>query len=75
MLCIDSDRLVVNEWRLRLRKVLLQKPGMEQSKADLFVFRKVVDGEVTHIVCVQVNLAVTAKNKQTFDAFYAHLKD
>ena len=64
------------QWRLRLSRVLLQKTGMEQSKADPCVFRKVVDGEVTLIVCVHVDdLAVTAKGKKTFDAFYAQLKD
>ena len=35
-----------------------------------------MDEEVTHIVCVHVDaLAVTAKYKGTFDAFYAHLKE
>ena len=39
------------------------------------MFRKVVDGESALIVCVHVdNLAVTAKNKETFDAFFAQLK-
>ena len=49
---------------------------MEQSKADPCVFRKVVDGEVTLIICVHVDdLAVTAKRKNTFDSFYAELKE
>ena len=35
------------------------------------MFRKVVDGEVTLIVCVHVDdLVVAAKGKKTFDAFY-----
>ena len=34
------------QWRLRLGRVLLQEIGMEQSKADLCVFRKVMDREV-----------------------------
>ena len=56
--------------------MLLQKIGMEQSKADPCVFRKVVGGEITLIVCVHVDdLAVTAKNKETFDALYAQLKE
>ena len=60
---------------LRLSRVLLHKIGMEQSKADPCVFRTVVDEEVALIVCVHVDdLAVTAKNKETFDAFYAQLK-
>ena len=64
------------QWSLRLSRVLQQKIGMEQSKANPCVFRTVVDGEVTLIVCVHVDdLAVTAKEKETFDAFYAHLKD
>ena len=65
------------QWSLRLSRVLLQKIGMEQSKADLCVFRKVVDGEITLIVCVHVDdLAVTAKERETFDTFYAQqLKD
>ena len=53
------------QWSLRLSRVLLQKTGMNQSKADLCVFRKVVDGEVTFVVCVHVDdLAVTAKKGQ-----------
>ena len=61
---------------LRLSRVLLQKIGMEQSKADTCVFRKVVDEEVTLIVCVHVDdLAVTAKSKEMFGAFYAQLKE
>ena len=49
---------------------------MEQSKAHPCVFRKVVDGEVTLIVCVHVdNLAVEAKDKDTFEGLYAQLKD
>ena len=60
------------QWSLRLSKVLLQRTGMEKSKAGWCVFRKVVDGEVTHMVCVHVDdLAVTTKDKQTFDTFYA----
>ena len=56
--------------------MLLQKTGMEQSKAEPFVFRKVVDGEVTLIVSVDVDdLAVAVKNKETFDAFYAQMKE
>ena len=55
--------------------MLLLKIGVEQSKADPCVFRKVVDGEVTLIVCVHVDdLPVTAKDKETFGVFYAQLK-
>ena len=58
------------QWSLRLSRVLLQKTGTEQSEADPCVFRKEVHGEVTLIGCVQVDgLAVTAKNKETFDCF------
>ena len=40
------------------------------------MFRKVVDGEITLTACVYVDeLAVTAKDKETFDAFYAQLKE
>ena len=64
------------QWSWRLSRVLLQKIGMEHSKADPCMFRKVVDGEVSHIVCVHVDdLAVTAEGKDTFDSFYAQLKD
>ena len=64
------------QWSLRLNRVLLQKNGMEQSKADPCVFRKVVDEEVTLIVCAHVDdLAVTAKDKETFDAFYTQMKE
>ena len=49
---------------------------MEQSKAGPCVFCKVVDGEVTLIVCFHVDsLAVIVKNKGTFDEFYAQLKE
>ena len=48
--------------------MLLQNIGMEQSK--------VMDREVTLIVCVHVDdPAVTAKEKETFDAFNAQLKE
>ena len=58
------------------RMLFLRKTGMEQSKADPYVFRKVVHGEVTLIVCVHVDdLAVTAEDKETFDVFYAQLKE
>ena len=64
------------QWSLRLSRVLLQTTGMEQSKADPCVFRMVMDGEITLIVCVRVDdLAVTAKDKETFDGFYAQLKE
>ena len=55
------------QWSLRLSRVLLQKLGMEQSKAEPCVFRKVVDGEITLIVCVHVDdllIAVTAKDQR-----------
>ena len=56
--------------------MLLQKVGMKKSTADPCVFCKVVDGEVTLIVCVYVDdLVVTAKDKETFDGFYAQLKE
>ena len=61
-------------WSLRLSSMLLQKSGLEQSKADTCLFRKVMDGEVTLIVCVHVDdLAVTAKGEETFYAFHAQL--
>ena len=48
---------------------------MKQSKGEPFMFRKGVDEKVTLTVCVHVDdLAVTANDKETFDAFYAHLK-
>ena len=54
----------------------LQEIGIEQSKADPCVFRRVVNGEVDIIVCADVDdLAVVAKNKYTFDAFYVQLKE
>ena len=75
VLCTDSDRLVDNG-ALRLSIVLLQKTGMDQSKADPCMFHKVVGGEVTLNVCVHVDdIAVTSKENDTFDAFYAQLKD
>ena len=64
------------QWSLRLSRVLLQKTDMEQGKADPCVFRKVVNGEVTLIVCVHVDdLAVTAEGIETFDVFCAQLKE
>ena len=64
------------QWSLRLSRVLLQKIGMEQSKADPCASRKMVDREGTLIVRVHVDdLAVTGKDKETFDAFYAQLKE
>ena len=64
------------QWSLRLSRVLLQKTGVGQSKGDPYVFRKMVDGEVTFIVCVRVDdQAVTANDKDMFDVFYAQLKE
>ena len=40
------------QWSLRRSRVLLQTTGMEQSKADSCVLRKVVDGKVTLIICM-----------------------
>ena len=75
VLCTDSDRLV-DIGVLRLSRVLLQKTGMGQSKADPCMFHKVMNGGVTLNVCVHVDdIAVTAKEKDTFDAFHAQLKD
>ena len=69
-------RQAARQWSLRLSRVLLQKIGMEQSKADPCVFRKVVDREATLTVCVHVDdQAVTAKDKMTFDALCAQSKD
>ena len=56
--------------------MLLQKTGMEESKTGPCVFRKVVNEVVTLIVCVHVDdllIAVTAKDKETIDAFYAQI--
>ena len=53
---------------------------MKQSKADLCVFHKVVDEEITLNVCVHVDdllMAVAAKDKDndTLDDFYVQLKE
>ena len=40
-------RQVGRQWILRPRRNVLQKTGMEQSKTDLCLVRKVMDGEVT----------------------------
>ena len=49
---------------------------MDQSKASTCVFHKVMDEEVALIVCVHIDdLAVTAKDKDTFDVFYAQLEE
>ena len=53
---------------------------MKQSKAGLCVFRKVVDEEVTLIVCIHVDdlliaLAAKDKDKDTLDDFYVQLKE
>ena len=59
------------QWNLRLSGMLQQKTGIEQRKADPCVFRKVVDGDVTIVVCVHVDdLVVAAKDKEALDAFY-----
>jgi len=47
---------------------------MEQSKADPCLFFKVVDGEVTLIVCIYLDdLVVAAKEKEVSDALYSQL--
>ena len=58
----------------RLSGVFLQKTCTEQSKGDPCVFRKVLNGEVTLIVCVHVDdLVVAEKDKEAFDALYTQL--
>ena len=64
------------QWSLRLSRMLLQKIGKGKSKAGPCVFRKMMDGEVTLIVCIHADdLAVTVKKKEMFDAFHAQLKN
>ena len=48
---------------------------MEQSEdSDPCAFRKVVDDEVTPIVCVDIDdLVMATTNKETFDAFYTQI--
>ena len=71
---MDTDKLVDNRV-CGFSRVLLHKTGMDKSKTYPCVFRKVVDEEITLIVCVHVDdLAVTASDKETFDAFNAQLK-
>ena len=54
----------------------LQKTGMEKSKADPCVFRKVVDEEVTLIVCAHVDdLAVTGKGQRAVRCFMCAMKE
>ena len=62
---------------LRLSRVHLQKIDKEQSKADPCVFHKVVDRDVIypHVYVHVDNLAATAKDRDTFDGFYAQLKE
>ena len=70
----DSDRLVENRV-CGLVECSCRKLAWSRVRLTL-VFRKVVDGEVNLIVCAYVyDLAVTAKDKETFDAFYAQLKE
>ena len=48
--------------------------GFEQAKADLCVFRKVVDGEAEMVVVVHVDdILAHAKDKATMDRFAAEL--
>ena len=64
------------QWSLWLSRVLLQKPGMQQSKDNSCAFSEVVHGAVTHCMCSCVDgLAATAKDKETFDALYAQFKE
>ena len=61
------------QWKMRLSGVLLLKTDTELGKPHLYMLRGVVDGEVTLIVCVHVDLVVTARDKEAFNAFYAQL--
>ena len=57
--------------------LILQKTGTKQNKADPCVFRKMVYGEVSVIVCVEHvdNIAVDMKGKETFGGFNMKLAD
>ena len=51
----------------------MKKTSTERSKADSWVFRKMVDEEVRFTVCVHVDdllIVVTVKDKKTFDGLY-----
>ena len=59
--------LADSQWSLRLRRMLIQKMGMKQSKADPCVFLKMVDGEVSLVVCAHADdIFVATKGKETF---------
>ena len=56
---------------MRLSGMLQKKTGIKQSKADPCVFRTVVVGDVTLVVCIHVDdFVVAAKDKEALDAFY-----
>ena len=54
----------------------MQKIGMQQIKADPCMFRKMVNGEVSLIVCVHVDdIAIATKGKYAFDGFNMKLTE
>ena len=72
---MDYERLVDNGV-CGLVEYSCRKLAWSRVRLTPCVFRKVVDGEVTLIVCIHVDdLAVTAKDKDTFDAFMRKIKE
>ena len=70
-------RQVGRQWSLRPSRMLLKKTGIEQSKTDLRLFRKVMEVTLNIYMCVCVyvdGLAVTAKDKETFDVFLSTIE-
>ena len=61
------------QWSLRPTPVLVKKVGMEQCKADFFVFRRRKYGESNMILCVHVDDTVVGGEFGVCDALYASL--
>ena len=54
-------------WAMHLGDVIVREIGMEQCKADPFVFRLIRDGVVVMIICVHVDNITAAGESEACD--------
>ena len=63
------------EWHLLLVKWLVEVMGMEQSKAEPCIFRKMINGKVTLMIGVHVDDIIVSGEKDVCDEFFSELKE
>ena len=72
--CQYSIKQAGGEWHLLLVTWLVGKIGMEQCKAEPFVFRKMIKNEVSLMVGVHVDDIIVSGEQDLCDEFFSQLK-